>query len=63
MKPKDATWLQVRMTSREKERIETVAAAYGVTLSMMVRLMTSYFAENLPTVAMTTYHQSKKAGA
>lgn len=56
-------WLQVRMTKQEKERLEKLAHGYGVTLSMMVRLMTSYFTEKQPVVTITTQHETKKVAA
>jgi hypothetical protein len=46
------SWLQVRMTNEEKLELVELAEKYGVSLSAMVRMMTTYFLEKEPVISM-----------
>jgi len=46
------TWLQVRMTTEEKERLEAVADAYGMNVSTFVRSVITYFDEKRPSLVI-----------
>lgn len=47
------TWLQVRMTQDEKERLELVASSYGMNVSTFVRSVVAYFDERRPNLVIT----------
>lgn len=47
------TWLQVRMTPEEKERLEVVAGVYGMNVSTFVRAVITYFDEKRPNLVIT----------
>lgn len=44
------TWLQVRMTDEEKLQLVALAEEYNVSLSAMVRMMTTYFVDKKPVI-------------
>jgi len=46
------SWLQVRLTNEEKLELVELAEKYNVSLSAMVRMMTTYFIEKEPVISM-----------
>ena len=54
-----ASWLQVRMTSEEKLEMVALAEEYNVSLSAMVRMMTTYFTEKKPVINVSLQFSPK----
>lgn len=46
------TYLQVRMTENEKERVIALAADYGMDMSTFVRAMLIYFEQQRPNLVI-----------